>query len=520
MSSQTMAPQQPMTMLFISADFHQADFVENIIRSHHLENVSVYRSRRPTAIIDEARFDLVMYHLEDAEDLNQVQAIHNIAPTLPLFVIGDYPEDMLADEVLRVGAQDYIERERLNYRLLRHLFRHASSYRRVNRAVVERDQMTALVFDAAQVGTWIWEPENGQMQISKQLKVMLGFDETDQLDTWNSWFMNVHPHDRDKVEQNLKAYLPVTERQAQIHVSLQATQSVTYPGFEHRMYHKDGRVRWFRVGYRNLGGNRIGAAYVDITEMYETVQQLQQARDVAEQASEAKSHFLASMSHELRTPLTVIIGYIEMLAEDMDEAEESRFNDQLDSIQVASRHLLGLVNNILDLSRIEANKMELHYSTFSVQSMVDDVVATAKPLIKTNNNTLEVIQAAGARQVRIDLVKVRQILLNLLSNAAKFTKNGMIRLEATYEAGNLYFVVSDTGMGMSKSQLANLFSDFNQFTTQQKYDSTGLGLAISQRLAQMMNVSIEVESKPGKGTTFTVCIPQHQQAEVPATSGT
>jgi len=232
-----------------------------------------------------------------------------------------------------------------------------------------------------------------------------------------------------------------------------------------------------------------------------------------EVANRYKSEFLANMSHELRTPLNAIIGYSEMLQEEAEDVGQEAFVPDLQKIHGAGKHLMSLINNILDLSKIEAGKMDFYLEDFEIVPMIQEIVTTIKPLVEKNANTLELHAPDNLGAMHADLTKVRQTLFNLLSNACKFTERGAIILGVNRERVDgedwISFRVSDTGIGMSPEQTSRLFQSFTQAdaSTTRKYGGTGLGLAISQKFCQMMGGDITVESAPGQGSIFTVRVP-------------
>jgi signal transduction histidine kinase/CheY-like chemotaxis protein len=241
--------------------------------------------------------------------------------------------------------------------------------------------------------------------------------------------------------------------------------------------------------------------------------ELAAARDEAVRASQTKSDFLASMSHELRTPLNAIIGYSEMLLEESDELLRPELRPDLEKIRGAGKHLLTLINDILDLSKIEAGKMNVFVESFDVVTLLADVRATIEPLVAKNGNTFEVRCGADLGTLHSDQTKVRQILFNLLSNAAKFTRMGRVTLAATRptrgDGERLEFEVSDTGIGMTPEQVVGLFKPFSQAdaSTTRYFGGTGLGLAITQHFCRMLGGDVNVESEYGKGSTFTITLP-------------
>ena len=229
-------------------------------------------------------------------------------------------------------------------------------------------------------------------------------------------------------------------------------------------------------------------------------------------ASEHKSQFVSSMSHELRTPLNAIIGLTEMMVKNAARFGTEKAQEPLQRVNRAGTHLLGLINQVLDLSKIEAGKLEFDPQTVQLAPLINEVIDTAQQLAEQNKNRLVVDAQENLGALTVDPMRLRQILLNLLSNACKFTKEGEVTLRARKVANGgrwIELAVADTGIGMTPEQQAKLFGEFSQAdaTTAQRFGGTGLGLAITRKLARMMGGDVTVTSEPGKGSVFTVRLP-------------
>jgi adenylate cyclase len=282
-------------------------------------------------------------------------------------------------------------------------------------------------------------------------------------------------------------------------------------GSTHIQHRSDGR--WIQVSERRTAEGGVVATYADITELKQHEVELQEARDAAQEASRTKSSFLANMSHELRTPLNAIIGVTEMLLEDAHDLKREDEVEPLDRVLRAARHLLALINDILDLSKIESGKMELSLELFAVGPLIDEVATTLETLAAKNGNRVTVDCSPGVGTIYADQMRLRQALLNLASNANKFTERGTVTISADRgQDGDSEWIaisVTDTGIGMTAEQVGKLFQEFSQAdaSTTRKYGGSGLGLAISRRFCQMMGGDITVKSESGLGSLFTIRLP-------------
>ena len=328
----------------------------------------------------------------------------------------------------------------------------------------------------------------------------------EQLRGWG-WLDAVHPEDRARVGETWA----------------HAIRDRSHYEADHRLRRADGWWRYMEaraVPILDAGGSIrewIGT-HTDVTDRTLAERQLASAKDQAEAANRAKSQFIANMSHELRTPLSAVIGYSEMLAEELQDLGQDELVPDVSKIESNARHLLSLINDVLDLSKIEAGRMTVSAEAFGVRGLVDDVVSSTSPLVARKENRLVLDLDENLGTMHTDQVKVRQCLLNLIGNASKFTEKGMVTLAVRRESEGgrdwVNFAVKDTGIGMTEEQLSRLFQRFSQAdeSTTREYGGTGLGLAITRAFCGMMGGEVSVASTPGEGSTFTLRLP----AELPA----
>jgi PAS domain S-box-containing protein len=281
---------------------------------------------------------------------------------------------------------------------------------------------------------------------------------------------------------------------------------------EVHMKRRDGSTFWGLLTWQKMiySGRPARVSWIyDISERKAAEAAMIEARDMAERANQTKSEFLANMSHELRTPLNAIIGYAQILQEDMEDAGQQAVLPDLKRIESAGKHLLQLINDILDLSKIEAGRMEIYLEPVSLPRLMDELQALGSPLAATRGNRLAFNLPPDPPTLRTDYTKLKQSLLNLISNGCKFTQNGQMALDVSLPPGQVVFRVSDTGIGMTEEQLGRLFQAFSQAdaSTTREYGGTGLGLAITRRLCRLLGGDVTVESTPGQGSVFTITLP-------------
>jgi PAS domain S-box-containing protein len=354
-------------------------------------------------------------------------------------------------------------------------------------------------------GLWDWSIPTGAVYYSPRFKEQVGYEDHELENVLDTWDSRLHAEDRDRVWRQIRDHL---DNQVPFEC-------------EHRLLTKSGVYRWFLARGQALWDEdgqpvRMLGSYTDVTHHKVAELELSQARDAALESDRMKTEFLANMSHELRTPLNGIIGHSEILLEDMTDPE---MIDDVRRIHTAGQHLLALVDDLLNLERISAGKTTLNVEIFDVHSVVEDVAAMVQPMIETNGNRLEWSVDASIGRLHTDAVKLRQILFNLLSNAAKFTTDGGITLDVLPEShgGEAWILlrVKDEGIGIPTNKLPRIFESFTQAdsTISRAYGGTGLGLTLTQRLSRLLGGDIEVSSEVGRGSTFEVRLPQRVQVQ-------
>jgi len=373
------------------------------------------------------------------------------------------------------------------------------------------EERYALALKGSNDGLWDWDTDNDRIYIAQRFKEIAGMQLRDNVLDSHTMLSHIHPDDRVVHRKAMHAYL---------------RGEAEFYSAEYRMRGDDGVDTWVLnrgIGQRDETGHvyRVAGSLTDTTVRKQAEIALRNAKEQAEAATRTKSQFLANVSHELRTPLNAIIGLAEMLREEAEETNDEDLTEPLHRIVSAGRHLLHLINDLLDLTKIEAGRLDLHIEDFHISPMVNDVSTTARTLAEVNHNTLEVRCEDSLGTMHSDITRVRQILLNLLSNACKFTEKGKVMLAVARESKNsgkwLVVEVADTGIGMSDEQIERLFEEFtpadNSMT--RKYGGTGLGLAISRRLCELLGGDIAVASRLDEGTTFTVRLPIEGPASLP-----
>ncbi len=367
--------------------------------------------------------------------------------------------------------------------------------KRAERRLRDSEERYRTLIQTSAAMVWTATPEGAFTGMQTSWNNFTG--QTNQQSTGMGWLDAVHPDDREAVE----------------HCWRHATRTAQSYAQDYQVRRADGAWRIMDVcAVPIMDDDEVRewvGTHTDITERRRAEEELSAAKEAAEAANRAKSQFLANMSHELRTPLSAVIGYAEMIEEDLSERGENAMLGDVGKIKFNARHLLSLINDVLDLSKIEADRMTTFAETFEVATLLRDVGSTAEALVRQKGNTLVVEAGDGLGSMHTDQIKLRQCLFNLVSNAAKFSEQGRIVLRAARQGDTVIFSVADSGIGMTQEQVDKLFERFTQAdaSTTRRFGGTGLGLAITRAFCRLLGGDIVVASTPGAGSTFTITLP-------------
>jgi two-component system sensor histidine kinase/response regulator len=378
-----------------------------------------------------------------------------------------------------------------------------TEHRRTIQALHESEERYALAMKGANEGLWDWNARTNEIYLSDRARELAGIEAGGASITPAAWFARIHPEDVELYRRPLVAHL--------------RGDTPLYTA-EYRVRGRDGEYRWILnrgLGVRNAMAriDRMAGSIRNITERKQAEMELRKAKEQAEAASQVKSQILANVGHELRTPLNAVIGIAEVLEEEAQDFGRSDFAAGLKRIRGAGQHLLDLINQILDLSSLEAETLLLRAESIELMEVLQSAVASCRSLAEKNGNRLDLDCPQRIGRVFADPQRLRQVMVNVLNNACKFTHGGQVMVTVAsredVERRWLAIAVADTGIGMTCEQLANVFGPFAQAdsSASRRYDGAGVGLAVSQRLCRLMGGDIDVASVPGQGTTVTVRLP-------------
>jgi PAS domain S-box-containing protein len=376
--------------------------------------------------------------------------------------------------------------------------------------IEERLQESLARYDLAMRGSneglWDWDARTDELHISSRFRELSGIEAVALRTTPSRWIGNLHPDDVEAYRREMRAHL---RGETDFLVS------------EYRVKGTDGRYRWVLARGQSLRDEsgrvyRMAGSLGDITARKQVELELRQAKELAEEANQAKSRFLANMSHELRTPLNAILGYAELMLDSLYGELSDKMRGVLERLQSNGRHLLRLINDVLDLSKIEAGQLTLSLDDYSLSDLVHGIVSAVEPLAAEKRLAFKAEIAPDLPTGRGDGRRLSQVLLNLVGNAIKFTDKGEVAIRAAATNGAFTVAVCDTGPGIATADQAKIFKEFQQAddSSTRKKGGTGLGLSIAKRIIEMHGGRLWVESEPGKGSTFYFRLPVRVEAQI------
>ena len=470
--------------------------------------------------LDKLRWDVIVadYAMPRFSGPAALALLKETGKDIPYITVSGTVGEEIAVDMMRAGAHDYMMKDKL-MRLVPAIKRelHEAEMRRDHRRAEEalRESQTGLAKaqEIAHLGNWDWDIVTNELRWSDEIYRIFGLQPQEFGATYDAFLDLVHSDDRDRVRESVYDALYRSQPYGLDH-------RILLPDGEVRVVHEDGEVTLDETGKPT----RMVGTVQDITERKHTEEELRLAKEAAEAANTAKDEFLAKMSHELRTPLNAVVGFSEGL---LDRVSLNPLNehqvDRITRILESGRHLLGLINQLLDVARIDAGRTELNVTTFQLRPLAEEVAHVAESLVSNEpylDFSLELDD--DIPPLTSDREKIQEILLNLVSNAVKFTSCGSVDLRIQCDSGRVLMIVADTGIGIPEDQMEQIFGSFNQVNGASAGRSpnpsvsgfrassmrgTGLGLSISRSLAEMLGGELTAESIEGRGSTFTLILP-------------
>ncbi len=452
--------------------------------------------------LENRRFDVVLLDLglPDSKGLETLRLLRAKALDVPIVVLTADESEHMPIDCIREGAHDFVSKVHLDWGMLQRVLRHTVERWRTAVQLQFSEQRFHLIARATNDVLWDWDLLHNQVWWSEGIEQRFGHASSKVGDRSAWWYEHVHPDDRPDVMSRLMQAIEGNAEQWSAEYRFRRGNGTF------AFVHDRGYI------YRDILGNatRMVGAMLDISQRREVEEELRRAKLAAEAASNAKTQFLANVSHEIRTPMTAILGFSELLLANLADAEQL---DAVETIQRNGTYLLGLINDILDISKIEAGKLQTEQIACSPQVVVNDVFDLMNPRAADKQLDFQVVYHGPIPEnIRTDPTRLRQILINLVSNAIKFTERGHVRVDIRMgqdlSRQRLEFEVSDTGIGMTEEQCAKVFEPFTQAdpSTARRFGGTGLGLAISKRLVEILGGQINVTSQVGVGSVVRIYI--------------
>jgi PAS domain S-box-containing protein len=489
-------------VLQVEDTFHDAKLVQEYLRRQTRTSFRVSWVESVTEaskLLQQETIHIILLDLNvlDSTGLDTFTKIFNTAPSIPIVIMSGEDDDQLAIEAVRQGAQDYLLKGQVSQDLLIRAIHYATERKRTQEALAESEEQFRNLLETISAAALILSDKK-LIYANPAIEEMTGYKVKELQEL--GWRQIIHPnHVPGKISERANSGASIFEEQSELHILT-----------------KGGVERWLEFTTRRIKYNKSPATLVtlfDVTVRKQEELQLKIAKQAAEQASQAKSAFLANVSHELRTPLNAIIGYTELMLDEVIDAELVNYAADLSKVQASAQHLRHMINTILDISKLEAGKVGVDVSKVDVGELMKSVKETVIHLAAKNGNTVDLAYADDVGFMLTDEFKLRRILQNILDNATKFTKNGQISFSAMREKVDsgeaVVFRISDTGIGMDVDEPLEMFKPFTQADSSatRHYGGVGLGLTISWRFCQLLNGQMSVETKKGIGTTFTLRFP-------------